>query len=146
MRVRLVLCEDGFLTRRVSFQKHLLIGRDEVCDLRISEPNISRRHCLLLVHESRVLCIDLVSSNGTEVNQSQLEPGQPATLAHDDRLSLGGVELRVMIHDGVAHESEVGGETSRQDETSIVRSDGQRRRKGDGLKGDAIRDRSKSDG
>ena len=36
MRVRLVLCEDGFLTRRVSFQKQLLIGRDEICDLRIS--------------------------------------------------------------------------------------------------------------
>ena len=98
MRVRIVI-EDNVLSERMSFQKYLLIGRDDSCDLRIPETNVSRRHCMLLVDGDRVLAIDLASSNGTEVNGSQIEPGQGVFLSHNDQIVVGGIAMRIAIHD-----------------------------------------------
>ncbi|MEO1524971.1 MAG: FHA domain-containing protein [Planctomycetota bacterium] len=119
MRVRLVISEDRFVTQRVSFRKCLVIGRDEGCDLRLVEPNISRRHCLLLIHEDLVMAIDLASSNGTQVNGKLLEPGTSVCLNHDDQIVVGGIEMRVSMSETDTFPPD----PSPQDETSVMRVD-----------------------
>ncbi|MGQ9598305.1 MAG: FHA domain-containing protein [Anaerolineae bacterium] len=54
----------------------LTIGRDEQCDLVISERQVSRLHARISVQGDRYLLIDLGSKNGTFVN------GQPVTEPH----------------------------------------------------------------
>src|SRR5512136_2227310 len=66
-----------------------LIGRNESCDLIVSDPLVSRRHCQILWDGVYCTVEDLGSTNGTYVN------GQPLTAAYalrpGDRLQVADV-------------------------------------------------------
>jgi hypothetical protein len=66
-----------------------LIGRNESCDLIVSDPLVSRRHCQILWDGVYCTVEDLGSTNGTSVN------GQPLTAAYalrpGDRLQVADV-------------------------------------------------------
>jgi len=66
-----------------------LIGRNESCDLIVSDPLVSRRHCQILWDGVYCTVEDLGSTNGTYVN------GQPLTTAYalrpGDRLQISDV-------------------------------------------------------
>ena len=66
-----------------------LIGRNESCDLIVSDPLVSRRHCHILWDGVYCTVEDLGSTNGTYVN------GQPLTAAYvlrpGDRLQIADV-------------------------------------------------------
>jgi pSer/pThr/pTyr-binding forkhead associated (FHA) protein len=66
-----------------------LIGRNEACDLIVSDPLVSRRHCQILWDGVYCTVEDLGSTNGTAVN------GQPLTAAYalrpGDRLQVADV-------------------------------------------------------
>jgi hypothetical protein len=73
-------------------QDDLLVGRDQECDIVLSDMTVSRRHVRLLFSDGRWSLRDLESTNGTSVNGSlvmrcQLRPG--------DRLRLGDEILLV---------------------------------------------------
>jgi len=71
-----------------------LIGRARESDLRLGgDARLSRKHASL--HwTGRVFEIsDEGGRNGTRVNGRALEPGERASLAHGDRISLGGLDL-----------------------------------------------------
>jgi predicted component of type VI protein secretion system len=72
-----------------------LIGRDPQCQLRPSSPLISNRHCALLVRGEKLFIRDLVSTNGTSVNDARIQ-GE-IELRHDDRISVGPLHFAIAI-------------------------------------------------
>lgn len=62
-------------------RQRLLVGRDDVCDIRIPSPLVSRHHALIVSTPDSVTLVDLGSTNGTyvdgrEVKQCTLEDRQ----------------------------------------------------------------------
>ena len=72
-----------------------LIGRDPQCQLRPNSPLISNRHCALLVRSEKLFIRDLVSTNGTSVNDKRIQ-GE-VELKHDDSISVGPLKFAVAI-------------------------------------------------
>lgn len=62
-------------------QADIVIGRDEVCQIRLGSSDVSRRHCVLRPSGEGFLVRDLNSRNGTLINgrriesETRLEPG-----------------------------------------------------------------------
>ena len=54
-------------------QGHILIGRDKLCDVRISNPAVSRHHFLVVNSSEGVTIIDLSSTNGTFVDGRRIK-------------------------------------------------------------------------
>jgi ABC-type multidrug transport system ATPase subunit/pSer/pThr/pTyr-binding forkhead associated (FHA) protein/ABC-type multidrug transport system permease subunit len=59
------------------------------CDLVVSQPAVSGRHCQLSTHGDKYVLEDLNSTNGTFVNGYRLEPGTPVYVSSTDRITLG---------------------------------------------------------
>jgi hypothetical protein len=71
-------------------KQSVLIGRSKDCDIRISDPNVSRRHAEIRQEGSAYWIVDLGSTNGIAVNGHALKR---ARLDDDDRITLGSTEL-----------------------------------------------------
>ena len=69
-----------------------LIGRSEICDIRINSRFISNYHALLIRKDDAMVLVDLNSTNGTFVNSCRLKS---TVLRNDDVISLGnhGIKL-----------------------------------------------------
>ena len=67
-----------------------LIGRSKDCDIRLADPNVSRRHAELRQEGTAYWILDLGSTNGLTVNGRRQ---QRAKLANEDRITLGSTEL-----------------------------------------------------
>ena len=73
--------------------EEILIGRDETCELRLTDPTVSKRHARVVADASNAITVfDLGSTNGTAVNsravtRTLLRPG--------DMLEVGGVSIRL---------------------------------------------------
>lgn len=82
--------------RRFQFsQTEVLIGRDPLCDLQISESSVSSQHARLSYHHNQWWVDDLRSRNGTLLNG---EPVMSAVvLTNNDELHCGGARLQVKI-------------------------------------------------
>jgi pSer/pThr/pTyr-binding forkhead associated (FHA) protein len=72
-----------------------IIGRDPQCQLRPSSAAISKRHCAVLVAEGKVLIRDFNSTNGTFVNDEQVQGDRE--LKAGDRLKVGPLDFVVQI-------------------------------------------------
>ena len=70
-----------------------VIGRSAGCDIRLADPNVSRRHAELRQEGTAYWIVDLGSTNGVEVNGSRAER---AKLEHGDTVTLGEAELVFM--------------------------------------------------
>jgi pSer/pThr/pTyr-binding forkhead associated (FHA) protein len=68
----------------------VVLGRSKECDIRISDPNVSRRHAEIRQEGSFYWIVDLGSTNGIAVNGHALKR---AKLDNDDRITLGSTEL-----------------------------------------------------
>ena len=75
----------------------LVIGRDEVCDLRSKSRSVSRKHCAIIQKNDRVFAKDLNSRNGTYVNNQRIAPGGHVELFHFDEVRAGKLVVRVSI-------------------------------------------------
>lgn len=78
-----------------------LIGRSESCQLRPKSDSVSRRHCILVVKEGRVLLQDLKSRNGTYINDKRLPTDKAKVLKPGDRMKVGKLEFEVVIEHGL---------------------------------------------
>lgn len=78
-----------------------LIGRSESCQLRPKSDSVSRRHCILVVKDGRVLLQDLNSRNGTYVNEKRLPSDKAKVLKPGDRLRVGKLDFEVIIEHGL---------------------------------------------
>jgi FHA domain-containing protein len=68
----------------------VVIGRSKDCDIRLSDPNVSRRHAEIRQEGTAYWLIDLGSTNGSVVNGRRQ---QRAKLESDDRITLGSTDL-----------------------------------------------------
>ena len=68
----------------------VVIGRSKESDIRVSDPNVSRRHAEIRQDDSGFSIVDLDSTNGVSVNGRAVKR---AKLEHEDRITLGSTEL-----------------------------------------------------
>jgi pSer/pThr/pTyr-binding forkhead associated (FHA) protein len=78
-----------------------LIGRSDECQLRPKSEFISRRHCEIVLDESRAVIRDLGSRTGTFVNGTTIPPQRSLELKSGDRVKVGPLEFDVLIKHGL---------------------------------------------
>lgn len=78
-----------------------LIGRSDSCQLRPKSDSISRKHCVLVIREGRVLAQDLKSRNGTYVNGEKLSTERAKILSSGDKLRIGKLNFELVIEHGL---------------------------------------------
>jgi len=66
-----------------------LIGRGDVCDIKVNDQQVSTRHC----HIKDNTLIDCRSTNGTSVNGDVLPPHQPHNIKPGDLVYIGSTEI-----------------------------------------------------
>lgn len=96
MKVVLELQDQPSNVRRITVRHDIVIGRGSDCNLRLSAPQVSRRHCFLRVGRDSVSVTDLDSSNGTYVNGARITAGKRYDIADGAQLALG--PIRFIIH------------------------------------------------
>jgi serine/threonine protein kinase len=69
-----------------------VVGRGDACDIRLTEPDVSRRHCRLVQRSGEVYVEDLGSMLGTRVNGEKVRQQR---LNDGDRLQLSSVVFQV---------------------------------------------------
>ncbi len=75
------------------------VGRSEGCDLRLSFPEISRRHAEIVMMDEVLVVREFGSTNGTFVNSQRISGSQ--RINSGDILHFGAVEFRVLHHAAV---------------------------------------------
>jgi pSer/pThr/pTyr-binding forkhead associated (FHA) protein len=114
MKVVLELQEQLANVRRVTVRHDIVIGRGSDCNLRLSAPQMSRRHCFLRVGRDGVSVTDLDSSNGTYVDNKRIKPGERVELVTGSILTLGPVNFIVHLKEDSGSPSKSEGERSRK--------------------------------
>jgi predicted component of type VI protein secretion system len=74
-----------------------LIGRDPQCQLRPASQAVSKQHCAVLIREGRVFVKDYGSTNGTFLNEEQIEANGELELKADDRLRVGPLDFSIQL-------------------------------------------------
>ncbi|MFH1377569.1 MAG: FHA domain-containing serine/threonine-protein kinase [Planctomycetota bacterium] len=87
---KIVLSEAGSI-REVVLNDQAVIGRGADCDLVISEPKASRKHCNLTRHGDSWVITDLKSSNGTNLNGKRVETDE--IINQGDRIVIGVTDI-----------------------------------------------------
>jgi Nif-specific regulatory protein len=80
-------------------KEEVTVGRDPANQICLSDPLVSRRHCLLLQSASGYLLRDLDSSNGTAINDV---PVRERLLVHGDRIKIGETHFLFLAPDSEA--------------------------------------------
>ena len=96
MKIVLELLDQTSSVRKITVRHDIVIGRGSECNLRLSAPQVSRRHCFLRVGRDGISITDLDSSNGTWVNGARISPGTRKELTDGAQISLGPV--RFLLH------------------------------------------------
>ena len=89
--LRGVYADDSF-TFRLANGSTKTMGRAPRADFIVDAPLVSRIHCRVVARDTALEVEDLSSTNGTFVNDKQVDKGQ---LENGDRLKIGRVELTV---------------------------------------------------
>ncbi|MGD8352673.1 MAG: FHA domain-containing protein [Pseudomonadota bacterium] len=71
-----------------------VIGRDAECQIRIEDPDVSRRHAAIQPFGREFYIMDMGSTNGTLINGRQEEK---RILRHADRITLGRQEFQFIL-------------------------------------------------
>jgi Protein of unknown function (DUF3662)/Inner membrane component of T3SS, cytoplasmic domain len=87
---REIVTLDADGTRHAVDKQTVVIGRSKDCDIRLADPNVSRRHAELRQEGTTYWIVDLDSTNGVSVNGRRQKR---AKLEHEDRITLGSTEL-----------------------------------------------------
>lgn len=96
MKVVLELQDQPSNVRRITIRHDIVIGRGSDCNLRLSAPQVSRRHCFLRVGRDSVSITDLDSSNGTFIDGQRIAAGKRCAIADGVQLALG--PIRFIVH------------------------------------------------
>ena len=79
---------DG--TKHQVDKRSVVIGRSKDCDIRLADPNVSRRHAEVRQEGTAYWVLNLDSTNGTTVNGRRQKR---AKLEDDDRITVGSTDL-----------------------------------------------------
>ena len=72
-------------------EEEMFLGRDEECEITISDSFTSHRHARIFLEENTLYLEDLTSTNGTFVNGEKIE--KPHLLEQRDRIQIGNTVL-----------------------------------------------------
>jgi len=97
MKVVLELLDQPSNIRKITVRHDIVIGRGADCNLRLSAPQISRRHCFLRVRGDSVSVTDLDSSNGTYLNGRRIESGKRFDIEDGITLGLGPIRFGLSV-------------------------------------------------
>lgn len=78
-----------------------LIGRSESCQLRPKSESVSRKHCIIVQKDGRLLIQDLKSRNGTFLNEERLPTDHASVANAGDQLRIGKLMFEVVIEHGL---------------------------------------------
>jgi serine/threonine protein kinase len=92
----LLIADEGGKQFRL-FNASTVIGRAAECDLVLKLPDVSKRHCRVLIGTKGAAVEDLGSVNGTSVNDEPVEAGQRVTLEDGDKLDVAGHVFTVRL-------------------------------------------------
>ncbi|HSO27851.1 MAG TPA: FHA domain-containing protein [Anaerolineales bacterium] len=81
------------LTEAEFWSPEVVIGRDPACEYPIDDPTISARHARLSYHHGQWWVEDLLSTNGTFLNQERVH--EPLVIASGDQLRCGQFTLTI---------------------------------------------------
>lgn len=84
----------------VSSEK-FLVGRSESCQLRPKSESVSRKHCIIVLKDNRVLIQDLKSRNGTYVNDKRLPIDKAKVLKAGDQIRIGKLAFELVVEHGL---------------------------------------------
>jgi pSer/pThr/pTyr-binding forkhead associated (FHA) protein len=102
MKVVLELQDQPSNIRKVTIRHDIVIGRGAECNLRLSAPQVSRRHCFLRIGTDGAYVSDLDSSNGTYLAGKRLSSGKRYTLNDGAILAVGPVRFVASVQSEVA--------------------------------------------
>lgn len=91
----LSMVDEPEAEKRAFAQNEVIIGREEACDVFIPDPVISGRHARLVYRNTHWWIEDLMSTNGTFLNDERVE--SPAILINGDELRVGKSILLIEI-------------------------------------------------
>ena len=122
MKVVLELQDQPSNVRRVTVRHDIVIGRGADCNLRLSAPQISRRHCFLRVGRDGVSVTDLDSSNGTYVDGQRLKSGIRQPLVNGSQLSVGPIRYLIHVRDEAVSNDVLKSSSSKEQKASSQQS------------------------
>lgn len=102
MKVVLELLQQSSNIKRVTVRHDIVIGRGSDCNLRISAPQVSRRHCFLRIDNNTVAITDLESCNGTWLDGQRTVPGKRYFIEDGMQVAVGPVRFRACISDDLS--------------------------------------------
>lgn len=88
--------DDMFAHEQVLNGGHVLIGRDDLCDIRLHHRIVSRHHALIVNSSIGIKIVDLGSRNGTYVNGTRV---RKHTLQANDRITIGNCNIEFVAGD-----------------------------------------------
>ncbi|TWU50861.1 FHA domain protein [Rubripirellula tenax] len=102
MQVKLKVLTGSHEGKEIAvLSEKFLVGRSEVCQLRPKSESVSRKHCIIVLKDNRVLVQDLNSRNGTFVNDKRLPVDKAKVLKGGDELRIGKLLFEVVIEHGL---------------------------------------------
>jgi two-component system, cell cycle response regulator len=91
--LRVVSGPDMFKFCSILPHERIIIGRDESCDLTLTDVSVSREHAVVSCMGSLLMIEDMQSTNGTSVQGQPVRSACPVPLGED--IQVGSVTLRV---------------------------------------------------
>lgn len=71
-----------------------VLGRRDFCDIRVDDPSLSKRHCVIVKTDGLLIIRDLATTNGTKVNGQRI---RWAALLPNDKVTFGAYKVRVYL-------------------------------------------------
>lgn len=102
MQVKLKVLSGSHEGKEIGISSEkFLVGRSESCQLRPKSESVSRKHCIIVLKDNRVLIQDLKSRNGTFVNDTRLPVDKAKVLKGGDLLRIGKLLFEIVIEHGL---------------------------------------------
>lgn len=103
MRLEVIIDDDQPLF--FPFNKKLVVGSDQACDIVIEHPEVSKKHVSLYPEDDRFYIIDQGSRNGTYLNDERMIPGKKVEFTSFFPVRLGTSILISLISEEESEES-----------------------------------------
>ncbi len=100
-------CQEKVLTTETETLNKCLIGRHPNCNLVLNAPEISRIHGMIYSYEQEYYFIDLASSDGSRINNQQIEVNESYLLKPDDVIHIGDFLLLIEEMQFEEHQSKI---------------------------------------
>ncbi|MEO1185649.1 MAG: FHA domain-containing protein [Cyanobacteria bacterium J06636_27] len=97
--------QEKTLTPQLENLDKCLIGRHPNCDLVLNAPEVSRTHGMIYAYEHQYYFIDLASSDGSRINNQQVEVSQSYLLKPNDVIHIGDFLLLIEELQTLRHHS-----------------------------------------